>query len=100
MVTGKSTGGLAESGSTLSQVVVYFERCKSSCYTGMMDTERVSEKWVTCNLREILSSYMVNQLRILWKSSRNPVVWLVKIFILFIFLLDSWKGTFTAWIRI
>ncbi|KYK29431.1 MAG: hypothetical protein AYK19_19700 [Theionarchaea archaeon DG-70-1] len=66
----------------------------------MMDTERFSEKWVTCNLREILSSYMVNQLCILWKSSRNPVVWLVKIFILFVFLLDSWKGTFKAWIRI
>jgi len=100
VVTEKSTGGLAETGSTLSLVVVYSEHCKSSCYMGMMDTERFSEKWVTCNLREILSSYMVNQLCILWKSSRNPAVWLVKIFILFVFLLDSWKGTFKAWIRI
>lgn len=84
---------IEDSDINLSPSSIHTGYCKSSSY--QVVTESI-EEWPTFDLREILSTYIVNQLCILWKESRNPVVWLAKLFIVFIFISDSWRKKITA----
>lgn len=88
MVISKSTKWMESD--DLFQGIVPSGYCENS-YPLEMATETLPEEWATFGLREILRLYMMNQLCAHWMKSRNPAVWLIRILILFILLLDFQK---------
>lgn len=62
--------------------------CKSPLY---LESIRTLELTNTPGLREVLSSCITHHLAVLWLESRNPVLWVLKIFVLSVFL-SSGKG--------
>lgn len=87
MVMRQSVRWLRGSDNRLVQRTAHAE-CSKRAWVEMTIAEKSGEAKITCSLREILTSFIVNQLRILWMRSRDPVAWLVKGFILFILLVD------------
>lgn len=87
MVMRQSVRWLRGSDSRLVQRAAHAE-CSKRTWVEVTIAEKSGEEWITCSLREILALFIVNQLRILWMRSKNPAVWVVKGFILFILLVD------------
>jgi hypothetical protein len=48
--------------------------------------KQISETGITRNLEEILDSCMKKYLGVLWRRTGNPTVWLVRAFVILVFL--------------
>lgn len=66
-----------------------------NCYKGPLYLESIRTLELTNapGLREVLNSCITNHLAVLWLESRNPVLWMLKIFVLAVFLSPG-KGKF------